>query len=202
VVTNADLDVFDPCGTQVDDGSPQALGRTVSVGMSADRSGTYTVQWQVISEDGHNVSGDWTFVSSGGAACPGSDPQPRRGGGDGGDPSADRETSQDGEIAGNSEGATETSGSGSGPADDPQRSDRSRTSQQPGTSDAKGGAHRHDQGPRGRQPGGGSAAPGDASPGTSTGDLPLDWLLISFGIAALVGAAGGSLYTNIVNPRR
>ena len=200
-VTNADLNVFDPCGDQVDNGNPDVFLQTVTVGMSAERAGTYSVRWEVISEDGHNVSGSWTFASSGGSACPGS------GGGDGNGKGANTGGTggnQPGGGGNDSEGDAQTSGPG---GDDTAGSDEG------GANKGSGGKHqghddkdkknnkksKHDH-PRSDEPREVDLVAGDEDNGGSS-DMPVDWLLISFGIAALIGAAGGSIYASIVGPR-
>ncbi|HEV3473139.1 MAG TPA: copper resistance protein CopC, partial [Actinomycetota bacterium] len=35
------LNIYDPCGARVDDGNTQVTGYRMTVGMSADRAGTY-----------------------------------------------------------------------------------------------------------------------------------------------------------------
>jgi methionine-rich copper-binding protein CopC len=205
-VTNADLDVFDPCGDQVDNGSPEARLYTVSVGMSADKAGTYTVQWEVISEDSHNVSGSWTFTSSGGSACPGS------GGGDGngngGNTGGTGGDQPGGGGDGDGDGGNTQTTTGSG-GDSTSSSDGSGD----GTGKAgTGGKHQHHNGndkkndkkskhdhPTTDEPREVDLVSGGDEGGRS--DMPVDWLLISFGIAALIGAAGGSIYASIVGPR-
>ena len=202
VVRNASLHVFDPCGDQVDNGNAQVLANTVSVEMSADKAGTYTVHWEVISDDSHNVSGTWTFTSSGGSACPGS------GGGDGSGKGANTGGTGGNQLGGggsDSEGDAETpSGSEGG---DPTGSDDDG-----GAKKGSGGKHqghddkdkknnkksKHDH-PKSDEPREVDLVAGGDEGGSS--DMPVDWLLISFGIAALIGAAGGSIYASIVGPR-
>ena len=200
-VTNADLNVFDPCGDQVDNGNPDVFLQTVTVGMSAERAGTYSVRWEVISEDGHNVSGSWTFASSGGSACPGS------GGGDGDGKGANTGGTggnQPGGGGNDSEGDAQTSGPG---GDDTAGSDEG------GANKGSGGKHqghddkdkknnkksKHDH-PKSDEPREVDLVAGGEDNGGSS-DMPVDWLLISVGIAALIGAAGGSIYASIVGPR-
>jgi methionine-rich copper-binding protein CopC len=207
VVTNADLDVFDPCGTQVDNGSPQALGRTVSVGMSADKAGTYSVDWVVISEDGHNVRGNWSFTSSGGAACPGS------GGGSGGGNGGGSGGSTGG-GSGGSGGGSSTGGDTRSGDTDPGTDDGSTLASGGDGSTGGGGKHKgHAAKERGSKDKGKHEGHGtseeprrvdlisDEPGGGKNSDIPVDWLLISFAIAGLIGAAGGSIYASIVGPR-
>jgi methionine-rich copper-binding protein CopC len=208
IVTNANLEVFDPCGAQVDDGNTQTLGRTASVGMSADKAGTYTVRWAVVSEDSHNVRGDWTFTSSGGAACPGSGGNGGGSGGGGGGNGGGSGHAKSGGSGGGDAAGGSTAGSGGGTD-----SDDGPTSGAGGgkAGDGKDGGHKnhgkksrdskndkHDH-PAPDDPDGVPPIAGGEGEGSS--NMPLDWLFISFAIAALIGAAGGSVYASIVGPR-
>jgi copper transport protein len=57
--------VYDPAGTEVDQGSPVHVGGKDSTAAVSLRSGlgqgTYTVSWRAVSEDSHPVSGAFTF---------------------------------------------------------------------------------------------------------------------------------------------
>jgi hypothetical protein len=59
--------------------------------------------------------------------------------------------------------------------------------------------HKHKNG-GGEEIGGGGAG-GDAATDGQDNDLPLKWLFISLGISALIGAAGGVVFVNLVPPR-
>src|SRR5690625_1792159 len=66
VITDAD-------GTEVQDGDPLIEGPTLTQDLSEERpAGEYTVQWRVVSADGHPVSGEFTFEA---AAAAGTDQQ-------------------------------------------------------------------------------------------------------------------------------
>jgi len=204
IVTNADLDVFDPCGAQVDTGSPQALGRTVSVGVSADKAGTYRVAWVVVSEDGHNVRGDWTFTSSGGAACPGSGGG-GNGGGSGGSGGGSGGGTGGGTGGGSSGRGLGSPGTGAGSGDgSTQASGGAGGDKQAGQDGAKkkNGKNKHANHDVAKdEPREVDLVAGERDGDKRRSDIPVDWLLISFGIAALIGAAGGSIYASIVGPR-
>lgn len=78
---NADgfaLQVIDSAGRYFGDGCLSVTGATLSAGASLGDAGDYRVIWQVVSEDGHPVSGEFAFTwlptdaeqSSGGSAAP------------------------------------------------------------------------------------------------------------------------------------
>lgn len=75
VVSESTLSVFDPCGTQVDNRDSIVAGDRITVSMSADKQGTYTVRFDVVSSvDGHPTNGTFDFTSAGGSPCPGAEP--------------------------------------------------------------------------------------------------------------------------------
>jgi hypothetical protein len=173
----------------------------VSVGVSADKAGTYSVAWVVVSEDGHNVRGDWTFTSSGGGACPGSGGGRKGGGGsDGGSEgggsgggrgggSSGGGSGSPGTGGGSGSGSTQASGGGGGDKagqDGPKKNDKNKHADHDVAKD---------------EPREVDLVAGERGGDKRSSDIPVDWLLISFGIAALIGAAGGSIYASIVGPR-
>lgn len=61
----AEVVITDGDGTEVQDGDPQITGPDLTQPLAADRSaGEYTVQWRVVSADGHPVSGEFTFSAT------------------------------------------------------------------------------------------------------------------------------------------
>src|SRR5690625_115355 len=65
--------ITDAGGTEVQDGDPQIDGPTLTQDLIDERpEGSYTVQWRVVSADGHPVSGEFTFEA---AAAAGADQQ-------------------------------------------------------------------------------------------------------------------------------
>jgi methionine-rich copper-binding protein CopC len=65
--------VTGPDGTSVTDGDPTVSGSTVTQQLATDLpAGSYAVEWQVTSDDGHPVSGTFGFTVAGGASTPGS----------------------------------------------------------------------------------------------------------------------------------
>jgi methionine-rich copper-binding protein CopC len=130
-IAEGQLDVYDPCGKQVDDGDVVVEDEVVEVGMSSSRRGTHVVEWSVVTRAGEPAVGTFTFDVVTGKRCP--------------------------------------------------------PSSQPTVS------HGHDPTP---EPGD-VAAPGPDDP-DDPDDIPVNWLLVSYGIAALIGAVGGQIYLKIV----
>lgn len=194
VTDDARLDVIDPCGARVDRGDVRVSGYTVTVSMSADSAGTYRVAFRVVSAlDGHPTSGQFTFTSSGGVRCGddegnGAPSSARRSGGSGSAPSTRGAGSDDGDPAGAGEASDPDPRSASG--DD--RADRAKSGNggnRPGRRAARG---RGDARPAG-------AVLAQEAPAQGA-DIPADWLLIGFGISALIGAIAGQIYASIVGP--
>lgn len=68
--------ITDAGGTEVQDGDPQIDGPTLTQDLIDERpEGSYTVQWRVVSADGHPVSGEFTFeaAAAAGAQADGAD---------------------------------------------------------------------------------------------------------------------------------
>jgi methionine-rich copper-binding protein CopC len=65
-------------GTPVQEGDPVVSDTTVTQAIvtPADPDGTYTVEWKVVSSDGHPVSGDFSFTVSGASPSPTPTPTP------------------------------------------------------------------------------------------------------------------------------
>ena len=68
------LQVTDAAGTFYGDGCMTVFGATLSTPAALGAAGTYRVVWQVVSEDGHTVSDEYTFEWS-----PGPDFEPASG---------------------------------------------------------------------------------------------------------------------------
>src|SRR5699024_8813683 len=61
----AELAVTDGGGTEVTEGEPQIEGPILTQTLTEQRAGgEYTVQWRVVSADGHPVSGEFTFQAA------------------------------------------------------------------------------------------------------------------------------------------
>jgi hypothetical protein len=181
--------------------------------MSADKAGTYKVTFAVVSVlDGHPTRGQFTFTSSGGSPCPGAEGSSNDGGG-GSTGSSGNSGSSGRSGAGTSGSAGRTSGTQS-ETDQPSETQADQVADD-GAGSRTGGKKRRDKRAAGRGSGatvsegrgsidvddaGLLAAEGEQP--SVPGDIPVDGLLMSFGIAGLIGAAAGKVYAGIVGPRR
>lgn len=201
------LEVYDPCGTRVDNGDPRVVLDEMTVSVSADKAGTYSVRWRVLSVDGHTTAGDFSFTSSGGSACPGSGSSGGGGDGDGGGNGSggnggggDRTGSSSSSGGGDGGNAQSSPGQQSGGGDGSTGGDARKDGK--GKKKVKGGHSGHHQHGKGDKKGEGkreielAGGPSEVPP-SDPSDIPTDWLLISLAISALVGAAGGRVYVNI-----
>lgn len=208
------LEIFDPCGDRVDSGSSSVTAYRITTSMSSDKQGTYTARFYVTSDlDSHPTTGSFSFTSTGGSPCPGAaeEPEAERPADDGG---SDGSGQSDPAIGGSDTstgggGGDETAASGDGGAATGTTQDRSEEGQK----SKRGGKHGNGKHPAGK-PGdkksqkndnrssasGPPVTPREEGPPAS-GDIPMDWLMISFGIAGAVGAAGGKVYAGLMGPR-
>lgn len=74
--TGFGLQVTGPDGLYYGDGCLTIDGPTLAIGSSIGGSGLYTLVYQVVSEDGHPVSNQFTFMWDGAASGPGSKAPP------------------------------------------------------------------------------------------------------------------------------
>ena len=205
------LKVFDPCGNQVDNNDSQVSTSTMTVSMSADKAGEYTVEFAAQSVDTHVTYGSFSFTASDGALCPDEEPEDPRdgGGGDGGGGSG-------GGGGGSGSGSGAGSGSGS-EATSPETGGPMASGGGDGGSRGKGAHAQHrkqaskkksgDPGPsaqgrrKDREP-----VPfentGDRAPGPSPWDLPMGGVVMALALCVMIGAAGGRVYAGIVAPPR
>jgi methionine-rich copper-binding protein CopC len=194
------LQIVDPCGQRVDAGDYRYFGYRVTVSMSADKAGRYSANWHVVSDlDSHPTSGTFTFTSTSGEDCPGASDEGSGGGG------SKPSKSGDG-SSGSSAGETQPAPAAAS-EDDAEVLGTAVAAEEPKKENNKNGASRKS---RARKSNKDKVAPDrdsdeilllaeerDGEPALSD-DLPLGWLLASFGIAALIGAAGGFVYVSIV----
>lgn len=204
VTEDSNLAIYDPCGTQVDNRDSWVTGYRISISMSGDKAGVYRVTFAVVSTlDGHPTRGEFSFTSSGGEPCPGADDQT--------DSTADSGSSGGGDRRapaprGRGTGSASAQASAAGDAGAPEERG-ARQRKRAGKDRAQRGAARADeQGRRNRNPESDEVLDGDlvaaASEGGAPEDIPVSGLLVSFGLAALIGAVGGQVYAGIVGPRR
>ena len=189
------MDVTDPCGRDSGSGSTQT-GSSMSVQNSSTAAGTYVVFWRAASIDGHVTEGEFTFTSSGGEPCPGEEEK-------------DDSTTGGGGGGGNGGG----SGSSGGGANE----DAGSSSTDPGSSKDHGGHSRDQQGKHGtgvmignrdREKAGGSDATDDTTlaggartdvpePPSALEGIPIDGLIMTLAVSALIGAAAGKIYVSL-----
>lgn len=55
------IEVTDAAGTSLTDGAPEVSGSEVTQALAGPASGTVTVQWRVVSSDGHPIDGEFAF---------------------------------------------------------------------------------------------------------------------------------------------
>jgi methionine-rich copper-binding protein CopC len=191
-VEQGDVDVYDPCGQQVDNGDP-SLNLTndrVTVTMSSDIEGAFLVSWEVLAADGHRTAGEFTFTSSGGTPCPEedvSDDEPKD------EPRAeprDRTRSDDDPVQQDEtddEASTESNQPGKGP---------NVAANKKGASDDT--AADTDNAVAQDAP-----APEEEAeePGIWDG-IPMTDFFVALGVAAIIGAGGGRIYAGIMGPRK
>lgn len=193
------LRVFDPCGRQVDHGDSQATAYRLTVSVSAATSGTYRVDWAVLSAfDGHLTRGMFTFTSAGGESCPGAGEQYQAG-------EEDDPRDEGGGAPAGDESATTTSGA---PGDE---RPRSRTANGRGRGSRPSSAAAPSDETRGRNRSaddpvlafeGAPEEPATEERREAPSDFPTDGLIVSFVLTALIGAAGGHVYAGIMGPKR
>tara|TARA_B100000378_G_scaffold242795_1_gene212223 strand:+ start:406 stop:1059 length:654 start_codon:yes stop_codon:yes gene_type:complete len=56
-----EIAVTDSAGDSVADGDPEVVETTVTQPLAGDSTGAITVQWKVVSSDGHPISGEFSF---------------------------------------------------------------------------------------------------------------------------------------------
>ena len=193
-IEGGSVTITDPCGDRADHGEDEMnlTGDRLTTGMHGDKAGTYVVAWSVLGSDGHNTRGEFTFTSSGGASCPGTkepEREPEK------EPTEKREVTRP--PADNSQNSTTTEDEADRRTSDP---DPSRDKDRPGRVRTPRDTVKAE-----RQFRDVAQSPADTTEtaGKSVWDgIPLGDFLISLGVAALIGAAGGRIYAGIVGPRR
>ena len=211
VIDDSRLDVFDPCGSQVDNGDSFVAADRITVSMSADKQGTYTVRFSVVSAvDSHPTNGEFTFTSTGGAPCPGEEPEeeePTGGGAGGGNDSSgsgDRKADTGGETT--SESETSTSRVGNDGAGSNKASEATGKGSQ-GERNPDGGRDRAGTKVAGKQLKNTATAIGPSAISVSDvkniwEGIPLVGFIVAMLVAAAIGGAGGLVYAGIMGPKR
>lgn len=204
LVEGSRLDVYDPCGDKVDNGDSIVAGDQITVLMSADKQGRYTVRFDVVSAvDSHPTNGDFSFTSSGGAPCagaaggeeqgPSQQPQSGSGGGGGGGGTSSSDGSAT-SSSGSSEGS-EASSSQARRAGSKKQSSEQISSAAGGGKRGAAALHRQRARVPNIQP---LAASGAAEPGSVLTGIPGATFAMGLVLAALIGAAGGKIYAGIM----
>lgn len=197
------MDVTDPCGADVG-GSTTVVGSNMTVAMSGSRAGTYVVSWNAHSSvDGHQTRGSFSFSSTGGDPCPGEEDEGSDGDGRGNGSGGGRASSSDagsGDASGS--GGSISTGSGdrassssAGDAGSGGKTKARRSQANEGRKQSRkreGAGNENDfgsiaQGPQSDVPDAPSALEG----------IPLDGLLITLAVAALIGGAAGKIYVSL-----
>jgi copper resistance protein C len=62
---SSNIEVTDSGGARVDQGKAQVSGTTMRVGLKTLKPGSYRVRWHVLSVDGHNSEGNFSFSVGG-----------------------------------------------------------------------------------------------------------------------------------------
>jgi len=206
------LEIYDPCGERVDSGSWNITAYRITGSMSSDKKGTYTARFYVTSDlDSHVTTGSFTFTSTGGVPCPGAaeappKPSEEKPSGSGGTEDGGSDAGGDADTATGS-GATEgPSGAAAadGTADKPGRhKGMNHGGKKKGKADGQRNQDGEGREPKDKDRSSASGPPvGDDEESPSSGEIPMDWLMISFGIAGAVGAAGGKVYAGLMGGPR
>lgn len=200
MVDGSYLTVTDPCGVQVDNRDSLVAADRLTVSMSADKQGTYTVRFDVVSSvDGHGTTGSFSFTSSGGAPCaapdePSGDEQGS--GGDEGKPNGGAATNDTSSTGGDTRGGSNNA-----------RVDTARREEQRARDEQRAAGERQSASSRDRE---NALAAGSARNEAQQVAAPVDdirniWrgipigpLLFALAIAAAIGAAGGNIYAGIM----
>lgn len=199
VIDESYLQVIDPCGEQVDNGDSFVTADRIAVSMSADKAGTYTAKfWVVSSVDGHNTAGEFTFSSSGGDGCVEEEAPVEKdtSGNSGGGGSSKASTGDGGSRSGSDTNSGVTAASGNTKA----QTDKGRASTTRKEAAAKS-ANREKRGSAGSVD---DQAVGDFGPVELAQEPgPFDGMLwgtfaVGLALAALIGAAGGFVYAGIM----
>lgn len=194
IIPESTLSVSDPCGAEVDNNDSVVVNDRITISMSADKQGTYTVRFAVQSAvDGHNTQGQFTFTSSSGSACDSGRQEAEP------DDEATRERTTQQRTRDQDRVGTDRD------AREDRQGSRSIASGRDRDGQRKRAQTRRDKGDRARTDTSRDIAAGEedleANEVASIWDgIPLRDFAVALGIAALIGAAGGRIYAGIVGP--
>lgn len=202
VVQGSSLAVYDPCGQQVDNGDSLVATDRITVTMSGQYTGIYSVTFDVVSAvDGHNTSGNFSFTSSGGDPCPGDEPvvsepgQSSEGGGNGRARDVpDSADSGDSELVASNDTGRDSASGAARQAGDPNKS-QNRPLAQAGSAN-KGPAWWKQAASVANVIGAPSEEEKDKE---SVWDgIPMGAFVAGLALSTLIGAAGGKVYAGIM----
>ncbi len=179
------MDVTDPCGRDVGTNSEQT-GSSMRVQNAGVAAGTYVVFYKAVSIDTHATVGEFEFTVTDGEPCPGDEPpsesDPGGGGGNGDPGEASGLASDSGDVSTVADpGDANRSGHSGGRHDEHSRMKDGKERRADGNGDVLA------QGPQSHVPDAPSALEG----------IPLDGLLLTLGVSALIGAAAGKIYVSL-----
>jgi methionine-rich copper-binding protein CopC len=190
------LQIFDPCGAQVDLGDSSSSGYRTTVSMNGVIAGEYTVRFHVVSGlDGHETTGDFTFTATEGDPCNGDE-------GSGTSSKPKRSTTSKGTAPGTTDASPAQDDDGGLPVADSQTGSSSSGGHSHHHVHESHSAHHRHKREAGAGPGDLAAAnvPLEKAPGILS-DMPIGGLILALSMAALVGCAGGKIYAGIMGPR-
>jgi methionine-rich copper-binding protein CopC len=197
VIDGSYLAVYDACGEQVDNGDSFVTADRITVSMSADKRGKYTVRFEVVSAvDGHPTEGEFFFTSSGGNTCAATEPRESR-------REAPEKVKRAPPTAGSDrarrDSQTQVSESRASGGDSVRAVRTRRNREKVRAGPARGGARKKGRKPRANEIEAVSV-PAEVSPQTPGLFDDFLWGLyaISLAMAALIGAAGGLIYAGIM----
>lgn len=201
VVQDSYLEVFDPCGRQVDNRDSFVVHDRITVSMSGEARGVYVVRFNVVSAvDGHPTVGSFDFTSSGGSECPGQEePENEKESGPSSGGGGDSESTSSG--AGSEDAGSTNSRAG---AQDRDPRTEVRAKRREARDEAR--SRRDDGAATGREAA--TEALADSNDAADEREesiwagIPIGWFGVALVMAAIVGAAGGFVYAGIVGPRR
>ncbi|MEA2434094.1 MAG: copper resistance protein [Actinomycetota bacterium] len=189
------LKIYDPCGEQVDGGDVERSGYRMTVSMSSDRQGEFTVRFVANSSlDGHTTSGEFTFTATDGAPCaPPADEKDDTGTTKPDSPRNDQAEQSDAAEepvpATQDDPVTEAAGS----------DNNGNTSASDGTNGGRGGKSGGDR-KKEIQLAADKEPPAPKGP-SLFGDMPWGSFGMALAFALVIGAAGGKVYAGIMGPR-
>lgn len=193
-IEGGSITITDPCGERADHGEDEMnlTSDRLTTGMHGDKAGTYVVQWSVLGSDGHNTRGEFTFTSSGGAACPGTK-----------EPEREREREREPQPEKRRPGTDEEDPQGSVTNDDDRKRSARERSNDPEREERSRKPRDRVKAEREFRDVAQSPAETTETAAKSIWDgIPIGDFLIALAVAAAIGAAGGRIYAGIIGPRR